>query len=216
VRDFGKPFVVSFDLPTQQAHFARFKEVPYLFRRPVGFFLGWDPVIFVSPYAHATTGRYPTFFPTLVASTFVDYWGYGFCGAFGPSVPPRVLRASGRAAAGGTVIFAATVLAWCAAVRPVFRRRDWGGLVMLAAPMLALVSAMHYAIAYPMDQFGQVKGVYVQFASAPLYGVFGLAVAWARERRRRWPLLALLLASLWSIAAYTLFCRFRWSILPLG
>ncbi len=216
VRDFGKPFVVSFDLPSQQAHLAKVKGVPYLFRRPVGFFLSWDPVIYLSPYAHSTTGLYPTFFPTLVASTFVDYWGYGFCGAFGPRVPPRVLRASQRAAMGGTVIFGATVLAWFAVVGPVFRRRDWGSLVLLAAPLVALASAIHYAIAYPLDQFGQVKGVYVQFASAPLYGVFGLAVAWAQERRRRWPLLALLLASLWMIATYTVYCRFRLPILPLG
>jgi hypothetical protein len=178
VRDFGKPFVVSFDLPSQQAYLSKVKGVPYLFRRPLGFFVSWDPVIYESPYAHATTGLYPTFFPTLVASTFVDYWGYGFCGAFGPQVPPRVLRASTRGDGRHGHLRGNRARLVRSGGR-YLQRRDWGSLVLLAAPLLALVSAIHYTIAYPLDQFGQVKGVYVQFASAPLYGMFGLAVAWA-------------------------------------
>jgi hypothetical protein len=226
VRDYGRPFVTSFDLPSQHYLIQAMDDVPYLERRPLGFFLRWESAIYDFPYHPSATGTHPTFFPAVVASSFVDYWNYGFSNVspLAPSgfvhpaqaVPPPVMTASRRAALGGTVIFAATVAAWLGSVRRVFIRRDFGLLFLFAVPVVAVLSALHFAIAYPVDDFGVVKGVYLQFAAPVMCALFGVAVAWSQRKVPRWPVFGLLMAALWLVAAYTLYCRFRLPLLPTG
>ena len=114
------------------------------------------------------------------------------------------------------VIFLATVAAWFMAARATARRRDWGLFTTLLAPACMTALALHFAIRAPVDAVGVVKSAYMQFASGPLDAVFGLAVAWSLQKSIRWPLFAALLASLWTVAAYTLYCRLRLPMLPLS
>lgn len=225
VADYGKPFVTTFDLPAQRGEVVKSNEIPYLHRRALGFLVGWEPVMYSFPFARSCTGENPTFFPAAVASTFVDYYNYAFSqvspiskgGVHHPaaSTPPDILLPAQRAAIGGTVIFFATITAWLAASRYLWQRRDWGRLTLVAVPFMMMVAALHFAIAYPADRFGMVKGVYMQFAAGPLCGLYGLSVGWSRERLSRWPMLVILLGGLWLVAAYTLYCRFRIPILPV-
>lgn len=224
IADFGRPFVISFDLPSQRHMVEDSNRIPYLHRRTVGYFVGWEPAIYSFPFGHAATGENPTFFPAAVASAFVDYWNYGFSqvsprgksGVWHPaaSTPPRVVRAAQLAVLGGTVIFFATLAAWLGASRRLWQRRDWGRMSLLAVPLVSLGAVMHFATTYPVDEFGVIKSVYLQYVAGPLCGLYGVSVAWSRERLSRWPLLALLLGALWLVAAYTLFCRFRVQLFP--
>ncbi len=224
VARFGRPFVTSFDLPSQRYMMEESKRIPYLHRRTIGYFMAWEPAMYSFPFGHVATGANPTFFPAAVASAFVDYWNYGFSqvhplsksGVWHPaaSTPPKVLRAAQLAAAGGTVIFIATAAAWFAVSRRLWQRRDWGRLSLVATPLVMLGAAMHFAITYPVDGYGVVKSAYLQYGAGPLCGLYGVSVAWSRQRLSRWPLLALLLGALVLVAAYTLYCRFRIRIFP--
>jgi hypothetical protein len=106
------------------------------------------------------------------------------------------------------VIALATAVAWLWVCARAWRRRAYGELVLLAAPLGALLGCLHFVIAYPLDNQGVIKGYYMQFASAPLVGLFGLAVdeMW-RQRGARRALAVLLLAAVAPVALYTLYCR---------
>jgi 4-amino-4-deoxy-L-arabinose transferase-like glycosyltransferase len=228
VRDYDRPFVTSFDLKSQHSAVAAQQKVPYLERRALGFFVGWDKAVMLFPYFPSGAGTYPRFFPVAVASTFMDYWNYSFSG-IDPStvvpgwpggqlrpITPKVFRASQYAVWGGTLIFFATVCAWLVAAPRVYRSREWGLLALLAIPLFTLLAALHFAIKYPVDNYGVVKGVYMQFGAPPMYALFGLAVAWTAQKRNRWLLFAALMAALWLVASYSFYCRLRWQIVPLS
>lgn len=226
VHDYGKPFVASFDTKQEHVVVAERQKTPYLDRRTLGYVVGWDRAMYPFPYRPSTIGEHPRFFPTAVASTFVDFWNYSFSGidpaskspiwaGFRP-ISPKVLVASQYSIAGGSVISLATAIAWVFVMRSVFRQRDWGLLTLLLAPAVMMALALHFAIEYPIDNYGVVKGAYLQFAAGPLFGVFGVAVAWSLRKPPRWPIFAALLAATWFVAAYTLYCRLRVPILPLG
>jgi hypothetical protein len=228
VRDYGQPFVTSFDVESQHHLVAELQKVPYLDRRSPSFFLSWDKSIPLFPYYPSAIEPRPYFFPVAVASTFVDYWNYSFSG-LDPRVAipgwpgqrlrpltPEIFRASQYGASGGIVIFLATVASWLAVTPRTFRRRDWGLVALLLVPLLTLLSALHFAVANPLDSYGVVKGMYMHFGAPPMYALFGLAVAWALRKPIRWPLFAALLAALWLVASYTLYCRLRIPLVPLG
>jgi hypothetical protein len=226
VRDYGKPFVASFDTPQEHVVVADTQKTPYLDRRSLGYVVGWDRAMYAFPYRPSTIGVHPRFFPTAVASTFVDFWNYSFSGidpstkspiwaGFRP-ISAEVLVASQYAIVGGSVISFSTAIAWLVVARMTFRQRDWGPFTLLLAPAVMLALALHFAIEYPIDHYGVVKGAYLQFAAGPLFGVFGLAVAWSLRKPMRWPIFAALFAATWLVAAYTLYCRLRLCILPLG
>jgi hypothetical protein len=224
VAQFGRPFVTSFDLPSQQHMVEASNRLPYLHRRTLGYFLGWEPAIYSFPFGHSATGANATFFPAAVASAVVDYWNYGFSrlppvGKSGPwhpavSTPPSVLYAAQCAVLGGTVIFFATVAAWLAVSRRLWQRRDWGRMTLVTIPLVMLAAAMHFATTYPVDVFGVIKSAYLQYGSGPLCGLYGVSVGWCRQRLSRWPLLVILLGALWLVVTYTVWCRFRIRILP--
>jgi hypothetical protein len=219
-------FLTSFELPFERGVVEETNKLPSLGRRSIDFVLGWDRSIFYFPYYPSAIAPRPQFFPVAVASTFVDYWNYAFSGiehdtpspihvATG-ALLPRVLTASQFAAIGGTVIFVATLSAWCRSLALVLRSLDFARLMLLLVPLGTLAAALHFAIKYPVDGYGVVKGVYMQFGSAPLYGLFGVSFAWLWPRRDLWPLTATLAAALWGVTTYTVYCRLHVPLLPLG
>ena len=105
----------------------------------------------------------------------------------------------------GTAIALVTVIAWFAAVRALWRRREDGEpdprFALLLAPLGALIGQIHFATKYPNDNFGPIKGAYLQFVAPVLCALFGVGVAWMWRRARwRWrvPALVAIGASGWS------------------
>lgn len=226
VREHGKPFVTSFDLKTQLHAVRATNKIPLLDRRSLGYVVGFSEQIYEFPYWPTDSERHPRFWPVLIGSTFVDYYNYSFSGLYHVPDPPHwsnhrpltrsVLAASRYSMLGGTVIALAAAAAWVVYMRRVCQNRDWGMGALVALPAVALAAALHFSIKYPIDVLGVTKAAYVQFASAPLFALFGSTVAWSSTAKKRWPLLALLIGALWLVATYTLYCRLRVSILPLG
>lgn len=226
VRDYGKPFISSFDShPEHKSMLTPFEGRPFLDRRPKGFLIGWDTKIFEWPYV-ATALNDDAQYPTAVtAATFVDFWNFRFAG-IGPKVralysvngtplTPQTLRASRRSMWGGAAITFSILVAWVVCLVIAFRRRLFGELALLMLPALTLCLGAHFAIAYPLDYMGVIKSSYLQYGMSPLFGVFGLAYAWTLKRRITWPLFVLLTLSLWVVAAYSIYCRTRFELLPL-
>jgi hypothetical protein len=226
VRDYGTPFVTSFDLPSQHWLVADSDKLPYLERRTLAYIFGWSRAMHDFPYYPTAIKSHPMFFPVVVASTFLDFYNYSFSGIDPSTKSPiwaghcplstQILALSQYAMLAGTVIFVATVAAWFVVARMTARRGDWGLFTVLLVPAFMTALALHFAIRAPVDSYGVVKGAYMQFAAGPLDGLFGLAVAWSLRKPVRWPLFAAFAASLWAVAAYTLYCRLRLPLLPLS
>ena len=90
----------------------------------------------------------------------------------------------------GTLIALVTAIAWLGAARVLWRRRDDGEpdprFALLLAPLGALIGQLHFATKYPNDNFGPIKGAYLQFVAPVLCALFGVGVAWMWRRRARW------------------------------
>jgi len=225
VREYGNPFITSFELPSQSWLVAADVKKPLLDRRSLGFVFGWSNAIYREPTRPSGLSHYPRFFPVAIASTVVDYWGYiyqGFEGAHNaepePPIKPKwkVRPAARLAVVGGTVIFFAAVVAWLLAARHVLRRRDAGRLALLLIPFGTLLASLAFAIRYPIDTYGVIKGVYMTFGAPPVYALYGVGVEWSRRQPERWPILGLLLVALWLVAAYSVLCRLGVPLLPFG
>ncbi len=195
---------------------APYEKIPYLQRRDPDFLLMWDPAVFVHPYVPAGTHPRARFFSVLVASTFSDYYSYGLAGwqdgerlhqiAYRP-VPALAFVLSCLSVTGGTLIAGLTVLAWFGALRWLRARPRDPRIVLLLVPLLALLGQIHFAIKYPNDNFGPIKGAYLQFVTPILSALFGIAVAWMwRHRRARAGAVAALVALL-LVAVYIADCR---------
>jgi 4-amino-4-deoxy-L-arabinose transferase-like glycosyltransferase len=217
-RTYGRPFVTSFDIH-QTGAIAPFADTPSLDRRTLGFVFGWDRKMYDMPYTPAAAGAHPRFFPLLMLSTFIDYYNYSFSG-LNPGaklelssndrpLTRRLVNVSRHSVMGGTLITFATSVAFAACLLRGLRGHRWDIVALLLGAGLALLSALYFAILYPTDVNGVIKGNYVQFGAPPLYAMFGVAVDWAKRKPSRWVLLCGLLASLWFVAAYTLYCRAR-------
>ena len=168
-----------------------YEKIPYLSRRAPGFYWQWDDAIFSHPYVPTGYQPQPRFLPVLVASTFSDFYSYCLAawGAKTPITPihsrPVPLVAfdlSCLSVIGGTLIALLTLLAWLAAVARLRRQPSDPRAVLLIIPLLALLGQMHFATKYPDDDFGPIKGAYMQFVAPILCGLFGLAVAWMWRR----------------------------------
>jgi hypothetical protein len=194
-------------------------------RRTLGFVLSWDESLLVQPFAILNYGAHGRMIPVAIASTFVDFWGYGFQG-YEPSLPggskPRVPRSQWAtlgfargALVGGIVVFCATAAAWFAAFRRCVLDRDFARLSLLLVPLSTFIAALEFATECPADSVGVVKGVYMSFGAPPLYGLFGIAVGWAFRTRARLPLFAVLCCALWAVGAYSVYCRLGVRLLPL-
>ncbi len=215
-RLYGKAVLSGFD-GTDGPVPASVEATPYLDRRTLGFLTGWSNSVFEFPYAKSGMTPHSRFWPVLVASTFDDYYNYAFSrrrkdstlAANGhPLSTPAVNLGRGSVIA-GALIALTTAAAWFLTASLLARRRDAVRLALLVAPAAAVLGQLHFAIQYPMDDMGPIKGVYVQFASAPLYGLFGLSVSWLVERRTiTTRLLAIAeLVAVGAVAAYTIYCR---------
>jgi len=226
VRAYHKPFLSSFDVrPEQIAAMATIEQKPYFQRRPLGFYVGWEPKIFGHPYNDVSLGADARFWSVITAMTFVDYYNFHFSGfgrgvfaqstVNGRAMTEDIMMASRFSMAGGTALAAAILAAWFACLIIVLRRRQFGFVPLLVLPVLTLVSGAHFAIKYPMDYEGVIKSSYLQFGMVPFFGLFGLAFAWTLERRYRWPLFVILTTGLWFVATYTVYCRLRIPLLPL-
>ncbi|HMF41646.1 MAG TPA: hypothetical protein VKQ32_13300 [Polyangia bacterium] len=205
-----------------QPNQAPFEKIPYLQRRPLGFYVGWDPRIFIHALYPTGIKPQPRFWPVLIASTFNDYYVFSYSGG-GKYNKQRWVSAAGvtlgcLSVAAGTVIALVTVLAWFAAARTLWRRREDGEpdsrFALLLAPLGALLGLLHFVTKYPNDNFGPIKGAYLQFTAPVLCALFGVGVAWMwRRGGRRWRAAAVTsLGALALVAAYSLQARFP----PLG
>jgi len=170
---------------------APYEKIPYLSRRPLAFYWQWDSAIFNHPYVPTGYRPQPRFFPVLVASTFSDFYSYCLAAwevkapvyfIHHRPVPVRAYALSRFSVMGGTVIALLTLLAWFGAAKGLWRRPSDPRLVLLLIPLLALLGQMHFATKYPNDDFGPIKGAYMQFVAPILCGLFGLAVAWMWRR----------------------------------
>ncbi len=204
---------------SQRTNQASYEQIPYLERRPIGFYLGWNLPIYVRPFYPIGLKPNPRFFPVLIATTFNDYYFFSFSGGgkYGDDrwVPGVAVTLGCLSVISGTVLALITVLAWFGAVRALWRRRDDGEpdprFVLLLAPLGALLGQLHFATKYPNDNFGPIKGAYLQFVAPVMCALCGVGVdwMWRRRARRRWRVAALAaLAALALVAAYSVQARF--------
>jgi hypothetical protein len=198
---------------------AEWNAIPYVDRRPLGFYLGWNLGIYTQPYFPTALKPNPRFFPVLIATTFNDYYFFSYSGGGNYNerrwVSAAAVTLGALSVAGGTVIALCTVLAWFGAARVLWRRRDDGEpdprFALLLAPLLGLIGQLHFATKYPNDNFGPIKGAYLQFIAPVLCALFGVGVAWMwrRRARRGWRVAALAaLGALGLVAAYSAHARF--------
>jgi hypothetical protein len=197
-------FLSSWDVyPSNEILAVNATALPEVDRRSLGYLVGWSTDIYRDPYYPSGISPHSRFWPVLVASTFVDYYRFGLA-AGGLD---RVQTAARLSVIAGTFIAAITVVAWLFLAVRLARRRDAAHLAMLALPLLGLLGALSFAIQFPYDFEGVVKGVYLHFAAAPLYAVFGLGVVWLGRRPLGKPLAWAATSSVAAVAAYTIACR---------
>jgi len=196
---------------------AAYEKIPYFQRRPPGFYLAWNLAIYVHPLYPSALKPDARFFPVLLASTFNDYYTFSFSGGGQYNaqrwIPAEAFTMGAMSIMAGTPIALVTVIAWFAAMRALWRRREDGEpdprFALLLAPPGALLGALHFATKYPDDHFGPIKGAYLQFIAPILCALFGVGVAWMWRGGRRWRAAALLaMGALAVVAAYTAQARF--------
>jgi hypothetical protein len=205
---------------SQKINQAEFEKIPYFDRRPPAFYVGWNAAIYIHPFFPTGLKPKPRFWPVLIASTFNDYYVFGYSAddqnrnhQRWVSAPAVTLGCMSIMA--GTVIALITVIAWFGAVRALWRRRGGDGepdprLALLIAPLLAVLGLIHFVTKYPNDNFGPIKGTYLQFVAPVLCALFGVGVAWMWQRGRRgWRVAAVIaIGGVALVAAYSAHARF--------
>lgn len=193
--------------------------IPVWQRRSPGFFVGPCPQIFEEPYYRTCIEPQSHFWPVLVATTFVDYYGYRYAGDAGLGEPAiDILRRPIRtemvplmraSVVAGHVLAVAVFGGTAAALIVAWRRRSGARLALSGLPVAAILAQLYWATKFPYDEQGPVKGSYLQFASLPLFGAFGLAVSWLWRRPRLRILAVLQLAALAAVGVYSVAARVR-------
>ncbi|HVV52974.1 MAG TPA: hypothetical protein VHO06_25155, partial [Polyangia bacterium] len=212
---YGQPAPTAYDAMLKPNQ-APYEKIPYLQRRPLGFFLGWAPSVFASPYTPSGYAPEPRFFSVMVASTFSDFYLYDFAArdARTPTVevrrhpvPTLAFTLSRLSTIGGTLLAALALAAWFGSWRAFRGRPPDARLFFLPLPLLAVLGQMHFSTKYPNDNFGTIKGTYLQFVAPVLFGLTGIAVAWMW--RRTWARVGAIaaVAALALVALYTIDCR---------
>jgi hypothetical protein len=191
------------------------EKLPVLDRRTLGYFLGFSTDIFKFPYG--PTAQQPArFWSLLVATTYVDYFNYTFAGKRGiePMVPAGgstlgvgFIPWSRASVWGGTFISAITVLGWVACAWWLLKRREAARLAALSIPAAAFAGLVTFVTKNPYEFEGVVKGMYLHYAALPLYGVFGIAVAWFWSHRWLRPLAIVSGIAVLAVASFDFFCR---------
>ena len=151
--------------------------------------------------------------------TFNDYYAYSYSGGgkYDHGKTDRTVSAAGvtlgaMSVGAGTPIALITVIAWFAAIRVLWRRRADGEpdprFALLLAPPLALLGQLHFATKYANDNFGPIKGAYLQFVAPVLCALFGVGVSWMWRRSRLWRVPAVAaLGAVALVAAYSVHAR---------
>ena len=205
---YGKPFLSGFDGPDKYLMNA-VRGTPFFERRPVEYFHCWTSDIYRFPYYPSGVQPRSCFWPQLVASSWVDFYRYGFSNGQGPgALRTPILQAARASVAGGTVlgVCAAATTLWL--LGWAWRRQDAALLSLMLMPVIALGGQLYFATAFPIDGQGMVKGLYLQFASPPLYAAIGLAVSWLWRSRLGRPIALALLACIALVGSYSIACRF--------
>jgi hypothetical protein len=191
---------------------------PYWKRRSFDYFVGWNPAILTFPFFPTASGDSPRFWPVLLASTFVDHYNYGLArdpdaGRLDDSVMvngwplrPAAIAAARVSLLAGCLLGLTTLVAWPFAARSLWRSRDLGRLAALLVPLFVLLGQLHFAVKFPVDREGVVKGAYLQLGAGPLCALLGCAVSWLWRRRWGRPLALLNLAAVLAVAAYLVLC----------
>jgi hypothetical protein len=208
-RLYGKPFLSGFDGPDKGA-MAGIWEKPLRTRRPAEYFYCWSNDIYRYPYYASGVDPRSCFWPQLVASSWTDFYRYAFSyGRVAGAQQTPILQAARGSVVAGTLLAVTAaittgVLLWWA-----WKRRSGAALALLSLPIVALVGQLYFATAFPIDSGGMVKGLYMQFASPPLYATVGVAASWLRRRSRLGAVLAFaVMASIALVGFYSLACRF--------
>lgn len=167
-------------------------------RRTLGFLFDFNADVIRFPYYPSGLMPQARFWPTLIASSFADYYNYSFnrpidsAGgmlANGRPVGRGVSTGSAQASvASGIGIAALAALGWLVAMVHMLFKREVARPVVLLLPALGVLGVLSLCVEYPYDFEGVVKGHYVHFASVPLYVTFGATVAWLMRRRNLAPL----------------------------
>jgi 4-amino-4-deoxy-L-arabinose transferase-like glycosyltransferase len=188
-------------------------------RRTLGFVVGLTADVVRFPYHPLGTDPTARFWPTLIASTFCDYYNYSFnqprdragsVFANGRAVGlGRTLQVAQASVSAGFGVALLAVVGWLVALVRLLRAREVVRPTVMLLPLLCTAGLLQMAIAYPFDFEGVVKGHYFHFASVPLYALFGLVVAWLLERRWLVPLGVLGVLLIIPPGVYTWLCVMR-------
>jgi Dolichyl-phosphate-mannose-protein mannosyltransferase len=224
-RKIGHLFATGFDgYPIDRALGEKAAGTPYLRRRPLAWWIGpGSGAVFRDAHWPSDVQPESRFWPVLLATTFADYYNYRYSGDPAPGVPWAMankrrlalstaawMRWSVRA---GLPMALAALAALAAAVWRLRRAGPRGvdvlGLLSLA-PVLAVAGQMHFAVKFPVDEEGLIKGGYVLFAAAPMAAAWGVALAWMWRGRWWWRAVAITqLVALGVVAGYSVDARWR-------
>jgi hypothetical protein len=217
--DTGHWFATGYDgAAWGQKRLASLAKTSYWKRRPLDYVYGLGGGrVLREPYVVRQGRCDPHFLPVLLATTFADYYDFGFAPAerltsgadavltSHASLSPRAVRLMRGSVEAGLLLAVAMLCAVPGVLVAIWRRRDIGALLLLVVPALALLGQLDFAVRYPYDDQGPVKGLYMMFAAAPLFGLTGLAFDRLVRRPVGVPLALALAGALALIARYTLF-----------
>lgn len=169
-------------------------KIPYLDRRTFGYVSYWDTDMYRTPFWPSAIKPRPRFWPQLMITTFSDYFNFAFVPRPKPGTPaimingkPMAIAATHpaqMAAVGGTILAVMLVAGWLVAARTLWRREDWARLFLILAAMFAVANQLHFAIKYPFDHHGVIKGTYLQFVGPVFCALAAQAIGWLWNRRR--------------------------------
>jgi hypothetical protein len=194
-------------------------QVPYLDRRAMGFVVYWNSDIYTAPYWPSASRPYARFWPMMVVTTFSDYYNVTYVAAPKAGMPRTLINGkplrlaaflpAQLSAVGGTALALLAAAALLVAGRAAWRRGDYARLLLLLAVPLAVAGQLHFAIRFPKDHFGPIKGVYLQFVAPIFCALSGLAIAALWNRRN--PVTRVLaiggIAAIGLVATYTFYAK---------
>ena len=209
-------WVVSSFQALQKSYLAPLAATPRWERRPLAWLVGWTPSMHERPFWPSGTDP-ARFWPLLLATTFSDYYCFGYMprpdGARvavfdcnGRPIPASEVWPARLSFHGGLAIALVSALAWLWAMALQTRARDPVHLFLLLAPLCGVLGLLQFAVDYPFDSLGVVKGTYVQYLMLPLAALFGVGCEWLLARAR--PLGWVALAALGMVCGYSFYCRF--------
>lgn len=217
----GTPlFPTMYDvLPSVKERMAAFEKTPRWQRRPLAYYgFSGTSELLLHPFAPTLQeDGAPRYWPVLAVGMVVDYWGFYFSGEVGEAATPYRAK---RRAIPIAAFFWARVSAACglalflllAIATPIVLlrelRRDRLAVLLLVLPWATALAGLAFCVTYPLDDWGLVKGIYVQFALLPLGVLYGRLVSTLAARGRVGAALAAL--AVVPIAVFVRYDVTRW------